>query len=208
MVRAVSITPARPCSKSTARAWIFRQCSSHCGTLGYVSGRMHRQPISCVSGRSAAGRIATFLNVRIWTPPHFASTPFSGDKVRLLTYIRPLSDLDQPRSGHDGLFARRLLIALSGFAPVDIRRLLRRRFDLFAILRGARNRGDVLLDQSERTGSDRHVLRFIVCSVTQHRPGDPRHLVGEGGCCHVRVRSLGQCKGPAAEPIGLAWRCS
>lgn len=144
----------------------------------------------------------------IWTPPHFASTPFSGDEVRLRTYIRPLSDLDQPRSGHDGLFARRLLIAFSGFAPVDICRLLRRRFDLFAILRGARNRGDVLLDQSERTGSGSHALRFIVRSVAQHRPGDPGHLVGEGGCCHVRVRSLGQRKGPAAEPIGLAWRCS
>lgn len=145
---------------------------------------------------------------RIWTPPHFASTPFSGDEVRLLTYIRPLSDLDQPRSGHDGLFARRLLIALSGFTPLDILRLFRRRFDLFAILRGARNRGDVLLDQSERTGSGSHALRFIVRSVAQHRPGDPRHLVGESGCCHVRVRSLGQRKGPAAEPIGLAWRCS
>jgi len=78
---------------------------------------------------------------RIWTPPHFASTPYSGDEVRLLTYIRPLSDLDQSRSGHDGLFARRLLIASSGFTPVDIPRLFRRRFDLFAITRDARNRG-------------------------------------------------------------------
>src|SRR5690606_35149751 len=106
----------------------------------------HREVIA---RRTCCREFAQTSNVCIWTPPHFASTPFSGDKVRLLTYIRPLSDLDQPRSGHDGLFARRLLIALSGFAPVDIRRLLRRRFDLFAILRGARNRGDVLLDQSE-----------------------------------------------------------
>src|ERR1700691_5990047 len=77
----------------------------------------------------------------IWTPPHFASTPYSGAKVRLLTYIRPQCDLGHPRSGHDGLFARRLLIALPGFAPVVIPRLFRRRFDLFAITRDARNRG-------------------------------------------------------------------
>jgi len=147
--------------------------------------------------RAAAGRSRAY-SVRIWTPPHFASTPFSGDEVRLLTYIRPLSDLDQPRSGHDGLFARRLLIAISGFAPMDTCRLFRRRFDLFAILRGARNRGDVLLDQSGRTGSGSHMLRFIVGSVAQHRPGDPRHLVGEGGRRHVRVRSLGQGQHPAA----------
>ena len=138
-------------------------------------------------------------------PPHFASTPFSGDKVRLLTYIRPLSDLDQPRSGHDGLFARRLLIAFSGFAPVDLCRLFRRRFDLFAIFRSARNRGDVLLDQSGRTASGHHALRFIVRSMAQHCPGDPRHLVGESGRRHVRVRSLGQRQHPSAEPISLAW---
>src|ERR1700685_1256717 len=80
-------------------------------------------------------------NDRIWTPPHFASAPYSGAKVRLLTYIRPQCDLGHPRSGHDGLFARRLLIALPGFAPVVIPRLFRRRFDLFAITRDARNRG-------------------------------------------------------------------
>jgi len=153
---------------------------------------------------TAAGRSFAF-RVRIWTPPHFASTPFSGDEVRLLTYIRPLSDLDQPRSGHDGLFARRLLIAFSGFAPVDICRLLRRRFDLFAILRGARNRGDVLLDQPGRTGSGHNALRFIVRSMAQHCPSYPRHLVGESGRRHVRVRSLGQRQHPSAEPIGLAW---
>jgi len=34
---------------------------------------------------------------------------------------RPQGDLDQPRSGHDGLFARRLLIALPGFARVVTR---------------------------------------------------------------------------------------
>jgi len=43
--------------------------------------------------------------------------------------------------GHDGLFARRLLIGIAGFAPVDTPRLFRRRFDLFAIARDARNRG-------------------------------------------------------------------
>jgi len=64
------------------------------------------------------------------------STPRSGDELRLLTYIRPQHDLDQPRSGYDALFARRLLIALPGFAPVDIPRLFRRRFDLFAIVSG------------------------------------------------------------------------
>ena len=133
-------------------------------------------------------------------PSPLASTPRSGDEVRLLTYIRPLSDLDQPRSGHDGLFARRLLIAFSGFAPVDICRLFRRLFDLFAILRSARNRGDVLLDQSERTALGRHALRFIVRSVAQHRPGDPRHLVGESGRRHVRMRPLGQLSPIAVLP--------
>ena len=136
---------------------------------------------------SAHGRFSPFPDVRIWTPPHFASTPFSGDKVRLLTYIRPRCDLDQPRSGHDGLFARRLLIAFSGFSPVDIPRLLRRRFDLFAILRSIRNRGDVFLDQSGREASGGHALRFIIRSVPQHRPGDPRGLVGERRCCDVHM---------------------
>lgn len=164
------------------------------------SGRVNR-----MHGRSDLSRLA---NGRIWTPPHFASTPFSGEKVRLLTYIRPLSDLDQSRSGHDGLFARRLLIALPGFSPEAICRLFRRRFDLFAILRSARNRGDVLLDQSGRMASGHHTLRFVVRSVAQHCPGDPRHFVGECGRCDVRMRSLGQRQDPAAEPIGLAGRCS
>jgi hypothetical protein len=163
---------------------------------------------SCRPARTAAlGRLPKSHD-RIWTPPHFASTPFSGEKVRLLTYIRPLSDLDQSRSGHDGLFARRLLIALPGFSPVAICRLFRRRFDLFAILRSARNRGDVLLDQSGRMASGHHTLRFVVRSVAQHCPGDPRHFVGECGRCDVRMRSLGQRQDPAAEPIGLAGRCS
>jgi hypothetical protein len=131
--------------------------------------------------------LETVTYVRIWTPPHFASTPSSGDEVRLLTYIGPPSDLDQPRSGHDGLCARRLLIALPGFSPVDIPRLFRRRFDLFAIFRSARNRGDVLLDQLERTASGRHALRFIVRSMPQHRPGDPGGLVGERRHSDVRV---------------------
>ena len=50
-------------------------------------------------------------------PSPLASTPRSDDEVRLLTYIRPRYDLGHPRSGHDGLFARRLPIALPGFAP-------------------------------------------------------------------------------------------
>jgi len=123
----------------------------------------------------------------IWTPPHFASTPSSGDEVRLLTYIRPLSDLDQPRSGHDGLCARRLLIALPGFSPVDIPRLFRRRFDLFAIPRSARNRGDTLLDQSGRAASGRHVFRFVVRAMPQHRPRDSGQLVCERRRRNVRM---------------------
>jgi hypothetical protein len=70
---------------------------------------------------------------RIWTPPHIASISIFGAQVRLLTYIRPRCDPDQPRSGHDGLFARRSLIALSGSSPLDIPRVIQRRFDLFAI---------------------------------------------------------------------------
>ena len=46
-------------------------------------------------------------NVRIWTPPRFASIPFFGHEVRLLTYIRPVVDsIGLPMLGHDGLFAR------------------------------------------------------------------------------------------------------
>jgi hypothetical protein len=70
---------------------------------------------------------------RIWTPPHLLALRFSGDEVRLLTYIRPHVDLDQPRSGHDGLFARQLPIALSGLMPADTLGFCQRRFDLFAI---------------------------------------------------------------------------
>ena len=54
-------------------------------------------------------------------------------------------------------------------------------------LRGARNRGDVLLGQSGRVASGRHVLRFVVRAVPQHRPGDARHLVGKRRHCDVRM---------------------
>jgi hypothetical protein len=74
-------------------------------------------------------------------PSPFASTPCSGDKVRPLTYIRPQYDLGHARSGHYGLFARQFPIASPGLMPMDILGLLRRRFDLFAIARDARNRG-------------------------------------------------------------------
>lgn len=83
--------------------------------------------------------------------------------------------------------ARRLLIASSGYSPVDIPRVFRRRFDLFAIFRSARNRGDVLLGQSGRVALGHHVLRLVVRAVPQHRPGDARHLVGKRRNCDVRM---------------------
>ena len=71
--------------------------------------------------------------------------------------------------------------------PWTLSGYVRRRFDLFAILRSARNRGDVLLDQSGRMASGHHALRFIVRSMPQHRPGDPGGLVGERRHCDVRM---------------------
>jgi hypothetical protein len=68
-------------------------------------------------------------------PSSVASTPFNGVEVRLLTYIRPRVDLDQPRSGHDGLFARQLPIAFACFSHMDVLGFCRRRFDLLAIVR-------------------------------------------------------------------------
>ena len=41
--------------------------------------------------------------------------------------------------------------------------------------------------QPGHAASGRHVLRFVVRSVPQHRPGDPRHLVGERRHCDVRM---------------------
>jgi len=163
--------------------WVYE--SPRTGMLD-ASGSGLARPLESTH-QAAVGRTETLTNVSIWTPPHFASTPSSGDEVRLLTYIRPLSDLDQPRSGHDGLCARRLLIALPGFSPVDIPRLFRRRFDLFAILRSARNRGDTLLDQSGRAASGRHVFRFVVRAMPQHRPRDSGQLVCERRRRNVRM---------------------
>lgn len=169
------------------RARVREDAISHPDGVTFENLVMPAFRVGLRSPRLAAKGRSRPYNVRIWTPPHFASTPSSGDEVRLLTYIRPLSDLDQPRSGHDGLFARRLLIALSGFAPVDICRLLRRRFDLFAILRSARNRGDTLLDQSGRAASGRHVFRFVVRAMPQHRPRDSGQLVCERRRRNVRM---------------------
>jgi len=66
----------------------------------------------------------------------FASIPFSGGEVRLLTCIRPLTLVSAlPILGNDGLFTRRLPIACSCFSHLDTRGFCRRRFDLFAIVR-------------------------------------------------------------------------
>ena len=43
------------------------------------------------------------------------------------------------------------------------------------------------LGQSGRVASGRHVLRFVVRAVPQHRPDDARHLVGERRHCNVRM---------------------
>jgi hypothetical protein len=72
--------------------------------------------------------------------------------------------------------------------PVVIPRLFRRRFDLFAIVRDARNRAGLPpLFSPAAWYSGRHAFRFVVGSVAQHRPGDPRHLVGERSRCDIRV---------------------
>ena len=74
-----------------------------------------------------------------------------------------------------------------GLLARDISRVFRCRFDLFAILRGARNRGDVLLGQLGRVSLGHHVLRLVGRAVPQHRPGDARHLVGKRRYCDVRM---------------------
>jgi hypothetical protein len=133
--------------------WFVMACAAVTPVAALIRFRRARTTVNPHKPEEAAALVIT--GVYAWTrnpmylglsvlymdPSPLASTPFSGDEVRLLTYIRPQGDLDQPRSGHDGLFARRLLIASPGFAPVDIPRLFRRRFDLFAIARDARNRG-------------------------------------------------------------------
>jgi len=54
-------------------------------------------------------------------PSPIASTPVfvrRGDDCSRISGL--IVDLDQPRSGHDGLFARQLPIASSGLMPADI----------------------------------------------------------------------------------------
>jgi hypothetical protein len=61
---------------------------------GHAPGFLFLNVLVAFSTRRGRGADpAAVANVRIWTPPHFASTPFCGDKVRLLTYIRPRCDL-------------------------------------------------------------------------------------------------------------------
>jgi hypothetical protein len=78
-------------------------------------------------------------NVRIWTPPHLLALRFLATRYDC-SRISGLSKTSVTEVGPRWAFARRLLIGFPGFAPVDIPRLFRRRFDLFAIARDARNR--------------------------------------------------------------------
>jgi hypothetical protein len=63
-------------------------------------------------------------------PSPIASTPIFMRRGTTARVYPPRVDLDQPRSGHDGLFARQLP---SGLMPTDIPGFCWRRFDLFAI---------------------------------------------------------------------------
>ena len=68
-------------------------------------------PILYSSWPSAVCHQESFTNGRIWTPPVLQAFYFIKLKVRLHTYIRPVIELKG--SGHNGLFARLLLIALT-----------------------------------------------------------------------------------------------
>jgi hypothetical protein len=73
-------------------------------------------------------------NGGIWTPPQLPALRVFVRRGNDCSRISGLIvDLDQPRSGHDGLFARQLPIALSGLMPAAIPGFCWRRFDLFAI---------------------------------------------------------------------------
>ncbi len=73
-----------------------------------------RRPFTWVAESRATSFDNAAVNSPDMDPSPLASILIVGDEVRLLTYIRPRVDLDQPRSGHDGLFARQLPIGLSG----------------------------------------------------------------------------------------------
>jgi hypothetical protein len=68
-------------------------------------------------------------------PSSFASTPFVGVEVRLLTYIRSLTTASCWMQDHNGLFARQLPVAFPASEALDILGFCRRRFDLLAIKR-------------------------------------------------------------------------
>jgi hypothetical protein len=86
-----------------------------------------------------AGCTRDVSTVRIWTPPHLLALRFLATRYDC-SRISGLSKTSVTEVGPRWAFARRLLIGFPGFAPVDIPRLFRRRFDLFAIARDARNR--------------------------------------------------------------------
>ena len=46
--------------------------------------------VACPFSACQVRQILSIMNVRIWTPPRFASTLLDGDEVRLRTYIRLL----------------------------------------------------------------------------------------------------------------------
>jgi hypothetical protein len=81
-------------------------------------------------------------NDPIWTPPRFASKSFFGGKVRLHMRIRPPSTGSSYRSRAMMGYARASSPLLCrAFFHVVSHGVFRRRFDLFAIVRLAGNRG-------------------------------------------------------------------
>ena len=111
--------------------------------LNDVPHPMPRCRVPSTGLRAVSQRYLAYPNGRIWTPPQLPALRFFVRRgTTAHVYPALIVDLDQPRSGHDGLFARQRPIALSGLMPAAIPGFCWRRFDLFAIDQSARNRGD------------------------------------------------------------------
>ena len=95
---------------------------------GHFQAAPLRQPVS----RSG---LRVLSNVRIWTPPCLQTRRCSGFEVRLHTYPVSCNHIYCRMLDPNGLFARRLPIAITGSKASDILGFVRRRFDLLAIKR-------------------------------------------------------------------------
>jgi hypothetical protein len=127
-------------------------------------------------------------NVRIWTPPHLLAFRFLAMRydcsrisgLGMTSINRGRATMGYSRVGSSLLCRASRPWTFPGFS--DAGSTCSPSFGMLATAVD-----DLLLVSRDAWRSDRHALRFVVGSVSQHRPGHARHLVRERSRCDIRV---------------------